>query len=452
MSSLVTVYITNYNYGRFISEAIDSVLNQSYPNIELIVIDDGSTDNSKGIINQYKEEYGFKVIFQENKGLNATNNVAINHSKGDYIIRLDADDYFDKRAIEELVSKMESEPNIGLVFPDYYYVDTKGEIIAKQVRHDFDNDVHLLDQEAHGACTLIRKEYLQNLGGYDESFTCQDGYELWVKFISNYKVTNLNLPLFYYRQHGNNLTRNEDKILSTRAAINKKNVKSRGIDCSTLAIIPVKDEYSIAFKKISGKSLLELKIEEALRCDNIKEIVISSPIEDLHQIINLPNFSNTPIHFHLRKKEIKILNDHILDILSKDEFKKYSTICTLATEYPFVKSTTIDDAINAKFVFGSSSLISAVGDTSNFYIHEGRGLKSILNREKLTRFEREAVFKQVGGITVFDRIQFEKSKKTIQKPVGHIRVSTTSAYKISSDTTLKWAELIMQSELSAKVL
>jgi len=80
--SKVTIYITNYNYGRFISEAIDSVLNQTYSDIELIVIDDGSTDNSREIINKYAQEHDFQVILQQNKGLNATNNVALAASKG----------------------------------------------------------------------------------------------------------------------------------------------------------------------------------------------------------------------------------------------------------------------------------------------------------------------------------------------------------------------------------
>lgn len=442
MGSKVTVYITNYNYGRFISEAIDSVLNQTYDNIELIVIDDGSTDNSRDIIEEYKKRHNFTVILQQNKGLNATNNVALNLSSGKYITRLDADDYFHPSAISELVTKIESDEKIGLVFPDYYYVDTDGKMIAKQIRHNFDTEVKLLDQEAHGACTLIRADYLKNLGGYDESFTCQDGYELWVKFISHYSVSNLNKPLFYYRRHGSNLTGDEKRILSTRAAINKKNVRSRSIDTSALGIIPVKDEHAIAFKEINGKSLLVMKLEALQESENISEVVITSPIAHLKSTLGLPKNLQIQVHFHTRSTSSDSLNDHIKTILEDPEFEQYATACTLATEYPFVSGTTIDDAINAKFVFGSNSLISAIGDTSNLYIHEGKGLKSILNRESKTRLEREAIFKQVGGLSVFDTALFRETGSTLQAPIGHIRVSQSASFKVESKTSLNWASLI----------
>lgn len=447
--SKVTIYITNYNYGRFISKAIESVVNQTYSNIELIVIDDGSTDDSRDIINQYAQKHRFKVILQQNKGLNATNNVALAVSTGKYIMRLDADDFLHPKATEELVKKIESDTNIGLVFPDYFYVDIDGQIIAKQVRHDFDTEVVLLDQEAHGACTLIRSEYLKNLGGYDESFSCQDGYELWVKFISNYTVSNLNLPLFYYRRHGSNLTGDENRILTTRAAINKKNVESRSIDTSTLGIIPIKDRHAIAFNKIGIYTLLELKLQALVESHNVKEIVITSPIEELNDIVEIPPKLQNRVHFHLRDKEVKSLNEHIKDILITHNFERYKTICTIATEYPFVSATTIDDSINTKFVFGSNSLISAVGDTSNFYLHEGRGLKSILNRESKTRLERESIFKQVGGLSVFDRAIFLKTNSTLQTPIGHIRVSQSSAFKVDSKLTLKWASHIYKLELKS---
>ena len=83
---LISVYITNFNYGKFIREAIESVLKQTYKNFELIIIDDGSSDNSKEIIKEYILNKKVRVIFQSNKGLNASNNVAIRASKGNFIL------------------------------------------------------------------------------------------------------------------------------------------------------------------------------------------------------------------------------------------------------------------------------------------------------------------------------------------------------------------------------
>ena len=76
----------------------------------------------------------------------------------------------------------------------------------------------LLDQPAHGACHG-RKENLIDIGGYDEEFNCQDGYYLWLQFIKKYKVGNVNLPLFFYRQHKSSLSKNTEKILLNRSKI-----------------------------------------------------------------------------------------------------------------------------------------------------------------------------------------------------------------------------------------
>ena len=94
----ITVYITNYNYGQYIEQAIESVLSQSIDDWELIVIDDGSTDNSlSGLINIVQMK--ITIIAQENKGLNITNNVAVRLARGNYIVRLDADDFLDENFV-----------------------------------------------------------------------------------------------------------------------------------------------------------------------------------------------------------------------------------------------------------------------------------------------------------------------------------------------------------------
>ena len=187
---LITVYITNFNYGKFIKQAIESVLMQTEQSFELIIIDDGSTDNSKEIIEKYKDLKNIRIVYQKNKGLNVTNNIALRAARGKYIVRLDADDYFSPNALELLLEKLESDSMLGMVFPDYFLVDTQGEVLERQKRHDFDNEVKLFDQAAHGACTMIRVKFLRDIGGFDESFSCQDGYELWVKFTSKFKVSN----------------------------------------------------------------------------------------------------------------------------------------------------------------------------------------------------------------------------------------------------------------------
>ena len=193
---LVTVYLVCHNYEEYVEESIESVLAQTYKNFELIIIDDGSTDNSKDIINRYVKYPNVRIIFQENKGLIATNNIAIRAANGKYVMRLDADDYLHESALLVLVSAIQESEDLALVFPDYYYIDKNSNVIGQERRHNFQSDVNLLDQPAHGACTLIRRKYLLEVGGYSGEFDCQDGWDVWLKLTEIYKVGNVNLPLF----------------------------------------------------------------------------------------------------------------------------------------------------------------------------------------------------------------------------------------------------------------
>ena len=96
----VTVYIPTYNYAKYIGKAIESVLRQTMPNWELIIINDGSTDNTKDVLKNYQSHPQIRIIDQENKGLNVTNNIALRLAKGKYIIRLDGDDYMDENCFQ----------------------------------------------------------------------------------------------------------------------------------------------------------------------------------------------------------------------------------------------------------------------------------------------------------------------------------------------------------------
>lgn len=445
MIPLITVYITNYNYGNYIRQAIESVLNQSIQNFELIIIDDGSTDNSRLIIEEYHSYPNVKIIYQQNKGLNVTNNIALRAAQGKYIIRLDADDYFHQDALKVLSSRLESDNELGMVFGDYYIVNQNGDVLSEEKRHDFDQEVKLFDQPAHGACTMIRTKYLNQVGGYNESYNCQDGYELWVKFISNFKVTNVNSPVFYYRQHGNNLTSREDRILDTRAKINAHFIKERKHDTSTLAIIPVRgNSNDPAFKELGEVSLLSIKINQAIASSNVRKIIVTSPNKNVQKM--LPDHDK--VDFHLRKEAHARFNESldptIKEIIEQQETTglDFETVVLLTIEYPFIESYKIDDAINTLHLFGSDSLIAVRPDNSIFYQHHGDGLHAILNRDKYAKLEREALFKQVGGISVTRKSAFNSSGKLISGVIGHIVMDQKNALGIFSKFDFELAQLL----------
>ena len=122
-------FILYYNYGKFVSNAIYSVLNQTYQKFEILVIDDGSTDNSLEIISKYSKDV--TIIKQKNIGLVKSILKVFSIAKGDYVIRLDADDWLDSKCIEMLVKKIETNKNVAMVFPDYFEVDEFGQTIRR---------------------------------------------------------------------------------------------------------------------------------------------------------------------------------------------------------------------------------------------------------------------------------------------------------------------------------
>ncbi|MDN5199979.1 glycosyltransferase family 2 protein [Fulvivirgaceae bacterium BMA10] len=438
---LVSVYITNHNYGKYIQEAITSVLNQTMQDFEIIIIDDGSTDNSRAIIESYANDERIKVIFQQNKGLNVTNNIAMRTASGKYIMRLDADDYLDHNALLVLSNALENDVELGLVFPDYYLVDEEGHILHVEKRHEFDKDVSLLDQPAHGACTMIRKDYLMKVNGYDERYQCQDGYELWLKFTQTYKVSNVHTPLFYYRQHGSNLTSNEKKILHTRANIKKDFLESNGKkSLNTIAIIPVRDyknsKNNLAFETLGQKAIIDWKIEEVLNAKKINSIVVTSPDELIEEHVLSKYENNDKVIFIKREKRLARLNQDLMGtidhVIEQETFRKNTpdAIMILGIEFPFISSTSMDEAIDTMEIFDTDALISLRPETNLFFQHHGDGMKAILNQEKFSKLEREALYRYTGGISLSRVDFFRKSGKFIGGQIGHIIVDQKSAHGI----------------------
>ncbi len=443
---LVSVYITNHNYGGYLKRAIASVLNQTLKNFELIIIDDGSTDNSKKIINSYKKNNKIIKIFQKNRGLTVSNNLALRLSKGKYIMRLDADDWLDNNALEVMANTLERRPEVGLVFPDYFEVDRTGKIINLVRRHNF-KKVKLHDQPAHGACTLIRKNCLEKIGGYNEKYDRQDGYYLWIKFIQKYKVLNINLPLFFYRKHDNSLSNNEEKILSTRSNIIKSNLSKKSLKKRALAILPIRglkiNPGSYVLKKLKGKPLVLWVIDSLIKAKNISKIVVTSPDKNILSFLK-KKYKNK-ILTHKRDEKLGGINielDQTLQLASTFAKKKrvdFDYIFQLSYKTPFIKSTDIDGFINLIDFFKTDQVLAVRTEFEPIYKHDGNGLQSI-NVNSNLKLERDQVYKGIDGIRVFRKKFVGKNNKILK--IGHYILDQKSAHVINNDLEWKIASII----------
>jgi glycosyltransferase involved in cell wall biosynthesis len=439
----VTIYIVNHNYGSYLEECISSVLNQTFNNYEIIIFDCGSSDNSKDILKKYENRNNINIHFLDNQPLAITNNMAISMSNGEYIMRLDADDYLHENAIGIMTGILDRNSNLGLVFPDYYEIDSEGNIISLISRHNF-KKVTLKDQPAHGACTLIRRNILDKVGGYDEEFTCQDGWDLWLKVIDIAEVFNTNLPLFCYRQHGSNLTTNEERLLNTRSKILKKHSLKKGINSDAIAMIPIrggsKAELDFLMKEVSGKPIIKWVIDSALNAEVIKNVVVSSPDDELLKI--LKDIYGEKILVVKRANNTSFLHEY-LDETIFDIIGKFPEICSkmlagiiINVQYPFIDHNDLNSSVNSLATFKTDLVIGVRSESRPIYRHSGHSLVSLSN-ETLVKNEKNEIYIG-GGIQAFRLEALEKngSLSNINK-IGHVIISEKSFMRVSSNSIME---------------
>lgn len=132
----ISIITPNYNYGKYIGETIESVLSQNHDNIEHIIVDDGSTDNSVEILSEYALQYPNKIIFikQENQGQTKAINKALQMAKGDIIGWINSDDYYEPNVLGQIARLFEDAPKLNIVYGNYNKVDVNG-LVLRNIKH-----------------------------------------------------------------------------------------------------------------------------------------------------------------------------------------------------------------------------------------------------------------------------------------------------------------------------
>lgn len=189
-----------YNGQDYLSEAIGSILNQTYKDFEFLVVDDGSTDQSAKIIKEYKDKR-LKYIHQKNQGLAAALNNGVALAKGNYIARQDADDISYPNRLKEQLEFLETHHDVALLGSCFDIINVNSEIVGRSYHLDRNQDIQteflLRNPFGHGT-VMVRKSVLQEVGGYDGKQEIED-YELWWRIAKSYKVANLPESLYAWR-------------------------------------------------------------------------------------------------------------------------------------------------------------------------------------------------------------------------------------------------------------
>jgi glycosyltransferase involved in cell wall biosynthesis len=205
----VSVVIPTYNYGRFISEAIESVLRQTYPIFEIVVVDDGSTDNTEEIVAKFGDKV--KYIKQKNGGVGLARNTGVRHSTGEFIAFLDADDIWLPHKIERQVQLLQKDGEVGLVTVGMREFGKDGKTITKYQTGQNGwcaENILLLGAgiAAPGSSLLIKRDVFERVGGYDEmkDMHPSEDWEFCYRVARRFKLAFLPELLVEYRNHGNN--------------------------------------------------------------------------------------------------------------------------------------------------------------------------------------------------------------------------------------------------------
>lgn len=206
---LVSVVIPCYNHGRYISSSIASVLSQDYPHIELIVVNDGSQDDSLEIMRNLQASYGFVVIDQANGGVTLASEAGCKVASGKYVVIFDADDVMPPYRISKQVDFFESHPGVGCCGGNFVYIDSDGREIAGAPLKRFGiykfNELFSVEELwVGGPTSMYRRKAMLEVGGFDLSLDIQD-LQMELKIAhAGYDVAILEDMLSYYRRHSEN--------------------------------------------------------------------------------------------------------------------------------------------------------------------------------------------------------------------------------------------------------
>jgi glycosyltransferase involved in cell wall biosynthesis len=221
----VTVITANYNGSRYLARAVQSVLNQTHSNIEYIIVDDGSSDESLKIINDFaaRDPRIRPICMPSNGGVARARNRGIEHSTGEFITFIDADDVWAAEKLERQLAVFRRYPEAGLVVTAAELIDENDQALPrkKSGKKTRQGRVSLYDYIA-GKCILsinamTRRECLDRSGLFNPNYVIGEDYELWMRITRDYDYHYLDEPLHRYRVHGHNATR--DKLFNRESKI-----------------------------------------------------------------------------------------------------------------------------------------------------------------------------------------------------------------------------------------
>jgi len=199
----VSIVLPTYNGAKYIRKSVDSCLNQTYKNIELIIVDDASIDETRDIIKSYKDNRIKYIKNEENLGLSKSLNKGFSQSSGEYLTWTSDDNFYSEEAIGLMAEKLNIYKKIDFVYADYYIIDENGNFVRKINV----GPIKELDRtNCIGPCFLYRRKIYEKIGDFNPEIVVVEDYEYWLRVREKFRMKRINSYLYYYRQHKESLS------------------------------------------------------------------------------------------------------------------------------------------------------------------------------------------------------------------------------------------------------
>ena len=226
MNKLVSVIVPVYNRAHLVSETIESILAQTYEPVEIILINDGSTDESLSILKKYESQFpeNIRVIDQKNQGQIAARNNGIKIARGEYVAFLDSDDLWLEEKLERQIPLFEE--GVALVYSGTNIIDENGRTIriepADQSISGYIYPQLLVKNRMTGGTVVVTAEVLKQVGVFSSEFKAAENWDLWLRICKLYSARVVSEPLIKYRVHSQNMSGDGQLMLDAKLQIIKK--------------------------------------------------------------------------------------------------------------------------------------------------------------------------------------------------------------------------------------
>lgn len=454
----VTVYVPCRQYGHYIDECLQSLARQTLPDWEAILIDDASTDHSVARMEAFRSRFPERVRILCNtqvKGLRANANAALEMARGEYLMRLDADDYLDENALLVMATYLDRHPGIGLVYPNWTYIDEDGGYIGQERRKRLWDEARVPDLPAHGACTMVRRRVLKAIGGYDTDLAAQDGHELWLKTLYRHGVANVETPLFFYRQHAGSLSDNEARLLDSRRQIKHRAAAAgRGPVAPRIAVVlPVKNTYEhapdLALAPLGGRALIDYTLDTVAGDPAYACVLVAT--DDPAVVAHCQ--ARGDVHVHLRQRALSDPQVRLADVVAYAVGYMEGTlhvlpdiVVVLSAHTPLRRPEHIQEAIDTLLVYPVDEVISTWENHDLQYRHGANGMQAV-NAGSINdaRFEREALYSCNGAIRATWR-EFIGVEGLRDTRVGHIVMTRIESLLAKKPDERRWLESLLSQQ------